>query len=213
MTPRARMTLFVFAAGLLLGAGVLFALRDEEDPPATPSAERAATAPEEEAVAAAASEEVLEEERAEAEAERARELRRHDPHGDPHHAEPRLRDERRLERIADEAEAVAREFYGGFAAYELGRLDAEVRATFRRTATRAFARMLVEAPPRVPLGAERPGQGELGQLQLAAVDSDPARRELVAAELVGEVERGGHRSAVAIELVNDGGWRVAGLSR
>lgn len=212
MSPRSRMTLFLIAAALLVGAGALFALGGEEEPP-EPVAAPSPIAGGSQSVAEAASEEVLEEQRAAAEAERARELRRRDPHGDPDHAEPRRRDERRLARIADEAEAVAQEFYGAFAAYELGRLDAGIRATFRTAATRAFARTLLAAPPRVPLGAAQPGKGELGWLQFVPVDSDPARREVAAAELVGEVERDGQRSPITIELVNDGGWRVAGISQ
>jgi hypothetical protein len=212
MSPRARMTLFVIAAALLVATGVLFALGGGEEPP-EPVSRQSPVAGEWRSVAEAASEHVLEEQRAEAEATRARELRRHDPQGDPGHAEPRPRDERRLELIGDEAEAVAGEFYGAFAAYELGSLDAEIRATVRATATRAFARTLLAAPPRVPLGAEQPGRGGLGSLQFVTVDSHPARREVAAAELVGEVERDGERSPIAIELVNHGGWRVAGISR
>lgn len=213
MSPRARMTLFLIATVLLVGAGVLFALGDGEEQRA-PVSTQSPTAGETQSVAEAASKELLQEERAEAEAEGERELRRHDPRGDPDHAEARPRDERRLERIAGEAKAVAREFYEAFAAYELGSLDAGIRATFRSAATRAFARtLLAPPPPRVPLGAPQPGKGELGSLQFVALDSDPARRQVAAAELVGEVERDGQRSPIAIELIYDGGWRVVGISR
>lgn len=212
MTACGRMTLFLIAAALLVGAGVAFALGDGEEQaapvfPQSPARSDAVW------VAEAASEQVLDEERAAVEAMWARELRRHDAHGDPGHAEPQPRDERRLERVADEAEAVAREFYGAFAAYELGSLDAEIRATLRATATPALVRTLLAAPPRVSLGAVQPGRGELGWLQFVPVDSEPARREVAAAELVGEVEREGLHSPIAIEVVNDGRWRVAGISR
>lgn len=125
---------------------------------------------------------------------------------------PKPRDVLRLEQERADAETVARRFYGAFARYELGALDARTLVALRATSTGAFAHELTEAPPRLTAPARRAAPGELGALTFVAGDS--AAGELRTAELVGAVLRGGPRSPIAIELVADtDGWRVSGISR
>jgi hypothetical protein len=211
---RARIALFAFAATLLLGAGTRFALSGGEEPAApalSPEGAGSGEAPTEEVEAIR--DRIVAEAQAEVDAERARELRALDPREDRDHAQPRRRDVRRLARIEADAAAVADEFFAAFARYELGGVDATIRAAFRRTATWGFARTLLAEPPRIPPGVESPVRAELVELQFVARESDPERLEVLAGELVGEVERDGERTPIAIEVVNDGGWRVAGVSR
>jgi len=126
---------------------------------------------------------------------------------------PMPRDLRRLEHQRAAAEPVARRFFSVFARYELGNLDARIEAELRATATPAFFRALIAAPPRLPVAAGRPARAKLGALLFVA-DEIAAGGQPRAAELVGSLERAGQRSPIAIRLVEgQAGWRVAGIGR
>ena len=214
MSRRARLVLFAVAAAVLVGAGALFALDGGEGRAGrVAAADRSGSAEVRAEEVKAIQDQVVDDAAAEVDAERARELRAHDPREERHHAEPRPADIRRLERIEAEAEAVARKFFAAFARYELGTVDAAIREAFRRTVTPRFARTLLGDPPRIPPGVERPVRAALGELQFVAGESDPEELEVREGELVGEVDRDGSRTPIAIEVVNHGGWRVAGVAR
>jgi hypothetical protein len=60
--------------------------------------------------------------------------------------------------VADNISAIqtARTFSGAFVLYEIGQTDAQVRKTFRATATPALARALEDRPPRLPGSVDVP---------------------------------------------------------
>lgn len=217
MSERARIALFALAVALLAGAGLFFSSRgDPESAQPVDARSRALSVP----AGAAAAEELeargqvlsqLERSQREAKVDAAAEL-------DPtkgEHTGPKPADLERLERIEAEAEPVARRFFAAFSRYELGELDRRIERELRATSTADFADELIGVPPRLPAGAELPARGELSErLDFVAGESDPARREVLAAELVSYVDRDGERSPIAIEMTLERGrWLVAGIGR
>jgi len=128
------------------------------------------------------------------------------------HRGPRRADLRRSRRTERGAEPVARRFFAAFARYELGARDASVSDQLRSTASKRFSAQLLGAPPRSPR-TQTPAPPAFGDLTLVPGAVAGSGR-LTTIELVGELERAGERSPLAIELVRRrAGWHVAGLGR
>lgn len=211
MSERARMAVFGLAVAMLVGAGAYFALREDSAEPPSDRGAIAASAP---AQRASASEQVLTEIRHHKREEVVAEARREDPINEEDDHGQRPHDLQVLEDEGERAEPIARRFFSAFALYELGDVDRRIDHELRATATAAFARELLAAPPRIPPGTERLARAKLGRLEFVAGKADPKRRRLVSGELVGSVDRAGKRSPLAIGvIVKRGGWRVAGLGR
>lgn len=140
--------------------------------------------------------------------QRRREARREDPQGEPG---PRPATVALYERAQAKAEPVARRFFAAFSRYELGERSAGVARALRASATAAFARELLAAPPRRVAGAPA-APASLGRVEFIPGRSGGGR--LVGGEIVGVTRRDGRAEPISIELEAErGSWRVSGLGR
>lgn len=207
MSTRRRLLLALAIIAPLAGSAALLATRSE--PGADPDADSSPTS---EPVVSASRGEIREQAaraiRLSDRRHRRREARREDPHGEPG---PRPATLALYERAQAEAEPVARRFFAAFSRYELGERSAGVARALRASATAAFARELLAAPPRRVAGIPA-APASLGRVEFVPGHSDDGR--LVGAEIVGVTRRDGRAQPISIELEAErGGWRVSGLGR
>lgn len=203
MSERRRIALALAVAASLGGLALLFGSREEAE---LPEREQPSASPEQ------GSEELRSELRKRIERgevlEEARAAKREDPQGEPG---PRERTLRHYAALGRAAEPVGRRFFAAFARYELGKVDRELVATLRSTASAGFARELLRSPPRLP-----PATGKIPKLAvLGRVEFVPgavSRGRIVGGELVGYVSRGGRSEPIALRLaLEHGRWRIAGI--
>jgi hypothetical protein len=96
--------------------------------------------------------------------------------------------------------------------YELGRIGRPTTTALRATSTRALARELLAAPPRVAPARASQRPAWLRSVQFVARGVDPGRRRVVSGEIVGDAVRRGGRSPFALRVRRArGGWRVAAI--
>lgn len=139
---------------------------------------------------------------------RAQDARHEDPHGEPG---PPPATAALYERVRARAEPVARRFFAAFSSYEQGDRRSGIARALHATATAAFARELLAAPPRAVAGAAS-APATLGRVEFVPGRGRGGR--LVAAEIVGVTRRGGREEPLSIRLrAERAGWRVSGLGR
>lgn len=116
--------------------------------------------------------------------------------------------EANTERLRTQVEGPARRFVDAYLLYEVGIVDAEVRAEIRASATTEFASVLLASIPRAPNPNDFPEPALLQSLEVSfeSVDGDLAIAE-------GEAMRGQMPELFSFELEPVGGtWLVSGVA-
>ena len=106
----------------------------------------------------------------------------------------------------DEARPVVERFLAAFGHYEVGRVDAGVRAELRATTTAEFGHELLAEPPRTPLGTKPPPPARVSRLQIYLAPEAPE------GTVTAVIERGAESTRTTYLLRQvAGSWQVSGV--